>query len=109
MSVGPKTTLILKRRTATADGMGGYTFVWGTVRSIRGVFAPLSDRERMMYGKKAEGAEYKFTLDYLFGSDVTTKDRFYDSGTRLFEIVSKQDPMEQHRFTVFLLSENVNG
>ena len=109
MSQGPKTTLMLKEYTETADGMGGFTHTWSKTRNIIGVLATLSDRERMMYGKKAEGADYKFTVDYLFANTIAdTMDRFY-LGTRVFEIVSRENPMNQNRFVIFLLSENVNG
>lgn len=109
MSQGPKTTMELKTYTETADGMGGFTHTWTKVKNIVGVLATLSDRERMMYGKKAEGADYKFTVDYLFATTVAnTMGRFY-LGTRVFEIVSRENPMNQNRFVIFLLSENVNG
>jgi head-tail adaptor len=108
MAIGPKTTMVLKSYTETEDGMGGYTQVWAKVKNIVGVLATLSDRERMMYGKKAEGADYKFTVDYMFGGVITTMNRLY-LGTRVFEIISREDPMNQQRFAVYLLSENVNG
>lgn len=110
MSVGPKTTLMLKSYTATDDGMGGETLTWSEVRKVEGVLAILSDRERMMYGKKAEECNYKFTVNYMFANAAKTMDRFYDSaGTRIFEIVSKENLMNQNRFLIFLLKEMVNG
>lgn len=108
MSVGPKTTLVWKRYTETPDTMGGEDQTWVKQGNVAGTFTTISDRERMMYGKKAEGAEYKFIVDYMFGGSVTTMDRFY-LGTREFEIVSREDPMNQQRFTIFFLTENVNG
>lgn len=99
----------LKEYTETDDGMGGQAHTWAKTKNVTGVFATLSDNERMMYGKKAEGANYKFTVDYMFATTVIdTKDRLY-LGTRVFEIIAREDPMYQHRFVIFFLSENVNG
>jgi len=108
MSVGPKTKIMLQRSTSVSDGMGGYTLTWADVKPYKGVFSILSDRERMMYGKKAEGAEYRFVLDDVFGHDITTSDRFENCG-RIFEIVSKENPMNQDRFSIFMLKEFVDG
>jgi len=108
--IGPKKTLVLERYTETSDGMGGFSHEWQSLRSISGVFSIISDRERMMYGKKAEGASQKFTVDYPVGLTATSKDRFVSqTGQRVFEIVSKEDPLEQHRMMIFFLEENVNG
>ncbi len=106
--IGPKTTLTFKQVTRTDDGMGGFIDTWIKNRNITGVLAILSDRERIMYGKKAEAAQYKFVMDYQFASEVQTQDRFY-LDTRVFEIISRELPLNQTRFLVFLLSEKVNG
>jgi head-tail adaptor len=108
VSVGPKTVLTLSRATATADSRGGETFTWSDVKALSGVLSILSDRERMMYGKKAEGAEYKFHLDYQFATTIDTADRFV-SGSRIFDIVGRENPMNQNRFMILFLTENVNG
>lgn len=110
MSVGPKKTLVLERFTATSDDMGGFSHEWKSLRSISGVFSIISDKERMMYGKKAEGASQKFAIDCPIGVTITTADRFVSlTGQRIFEIISQEDPLEQHRFVILLLTENVNG
>ena len=110
MSIGPKTTLVLERYTQTGDGMGGFAEIWRSLRSEKGVLQTLSDKERMMYGKKAEGATQKFTVDYPIGVAITAMDRFVSmTGQRIFEIVSREDPLEQHRMMIFLLTESVNG
>jgi len=110
MAVGPKKTLVLERYTETLDGMGGFSEDWRSLRSITGVFSIISDRERMMYGKKAEGASQKFMVDYPIGVTITAMDRFVSSnGQRIFEIVSREDPLEQHRMMIFFLTENVDG
>jgi len=68
--VGPKTELILERKTSTADSMCGVDYEWSAIKKVKGTLNILSDRERMMYGKKAEGAEYKFVVDYIFASKL---------------------------------------
>lgn len=108
MAIGPKTTFVHKTFTETEDGMGGFSHVWTKVRDITGTFLTISDRERMMYGKKAEDAEYKFIVDYMLGGTIATIDRLY-LGAREFEIVSREDPMNQQRFAIFFLTENVDG
>ena len=116
MARGPKTTLTWKTYTETADGMSGFTQTRAKIKDITGVLSTLSDKERMMYGKKAEDAQYKFIIDFILSrrelngveTVIQTKDRLY-SGTRVFEIVGKEDPMSQERFTILLLSEAVNG
>jgi hypothetical protein len=112
MPTGPKTSLDLYRRTATDDGMGGSEYTWTKIKSIVGVFSTLSDRERISYGKLAEGATHKFAVDYMFvdesTANATTKDIFM-SGSREFEIISRENPMNQNRFIIFLLTEEVDG
>lgn len=113
---GPKTTLTWKIFTETDDGVGGYTHSWNTVKDVSGTLATLSDREIMMYGKKAEGCDYKFVIDYIVGQAtysgsaivIATKDRLY-SGSRIFEINGMENPMSQNRCLILLLSENVDG
>lgn len=108
MSIGPKTTLTLSTKSSSDDGMGGRTYIWTSSTKIEGVFSTLSDRERMMYGKKAEAATHKFVVNYQFASSVVTMDRFV-LGARTFEIISKENPVNQNRFLIFLLEEKVNG
>jgi head-tail adaptor len=99
---------MLSRLTATTDDRGGEDHTWADVKNVAGTFSIVSDRERMMYGKKAEGAEYKFVVDYLFSSTIETIDRF-KVGTRILEIIGVENPMNQNRFMIFFLSEAVNG
>lgn len=109
MSVGPKTTLSLYSKTDVADGMGGYTRTWAeTKKSVIGTLSTLTTKERMMYGKKAEAADYIFITDYIFGGTYDSMDEFR-SGTRIFGIDGVENPMGQSRFTIFFLSEKVNG
>lgn len=108
MTVGPKTSLTISTKTSVADNMGGFTDTWASGKAVTGVLSILSGKERAMYGKKAEAATYKFIVDYVFVSEITTVDRFVD-GTRVFEVVSREKPLNRNQFVVFLLTENVNG
>lgn len=108
MAIGPKTTLTLSRSTEIADGMGGFTFTWADVRDVTGTFSTISEKERMMYGKKAAAASYKFVVDYQFSSDILVTDRFL-YGSHVDEIIGTENPMNQNRFVIFFLEENVNG
>lgn len=108
MAIGPKTTFVLSRSTEVEDGMGSFTATWTDVRDIIGTFSTLSERERIMYGKKAAAASHKFVVDYQFSSDILLTDRFV-SGSHIDEIIGTENPMNQNRFMIFFLSENVNG
>lgn len=108
MPIGPKTTLQLSRATEVDDGMGSPTFTWVNVRDVIGTFSTLSERERMMYGKKAASASYKFVVDYQFSSDILLTDRFI-YGSHVDEIIGSENPMNQNRFVIFFLEEAVNG
>jgi hypothetical protein len=109
VSIGPKTTLSLYSKTDVADGMGGYTRTWAeTKSSVVGTLSTLTARERMMYGKKAEAADYIFVTDHMFGGSYDSMDQFR-SGTRVLDIEGVENPMNQNRFTIFFLSEKKNG
>lgn len=108
MAIGPKTTLVLSRSTEVDDGMGGFTFTWTNVRDVIGTFSTLTERERMMYGKKAAAASHKFVVDYQFSSDILLTDRFI-YGSHIDEIIGTENPMNQNRFVIFFLEEAVNG
>lgn len=107
MSYGPKKTLTLSTVTLVDDNMGGDVETWTSGKSIEGVFSVLSDRERIKYGKKGERADYKFIVDYVFSSGISMSDRFI-SGTRVFEIVGKDNPLERNHEIIFLLFELVS-
>jgi len=89
------------------DNMGGDIETWTSGKSMDGVFSVLSDQERAKYGKKAERATHKFTVDYVFCSGVNLIDRFV-SDTRTFEIVSKENALERNHYITFLLTEWVS-
>ena len=107
MSRGPKKTLTLSTVSRVDDDMGNDTETWTSGKSMEGVFSVLSDNERSKFGKIGENASHRFTVDYVFCSSVTLKDRFV-SGTRIFQIVGKDDPLEMHHSITFLLSEDVD-
>lgn len=111
MATGPKTTLTLKHPIATDDGVGGKNYTYTVPVDIEGVFSVLSDREAFMYGKLGEQANYKFTVDYALIPNISTVqiDDIFNLGTRSFKITGMIDPMEQHRWIIFLLQERKLG
>lgn len=92
---GPKTELILERKTKTADGQGGYIESWTQLRKIKGVLVPLKGSERMITGKTEVYASHKFFMDYPLDLAITEKDRF-TLDSRVFEIRFIADPAERH-------------
>lgn len=116
MAQGPKTLLTWKTCTETDDDMGGFAQTWTKVKDVSGTLSIISDRERQMYGKKAEGCDYKFTVDYVHAKRelngvvtvLSSPDRLY-LGNRIFDIKGIENPMNQNRFIMLFLSENVDG
>ena len=102
--IGPKTTMTLQQFTEVADGQGGFTFVYRSVRKIKGVLTPLLGNERMITGKETVFADYMFAIDYPLGLTITEKDRFVLKA-RKFGISLITDPMEQHRHLEIMLEE----
>jgi len=84
--IGPKTTLVLKRITKTADSAGGWTEALTTIKSIKGVLSTIRGDERLSADKKTVIADYYFYMDYPRGFTITETDEFYLS-TRKFKIL----------------------
>jgi len=84
--IGPKTTLVLKRITKTADDAGGWTTALTTIKSIKGVLSTIRGDERLSADKKTVIADYYFYTDYPRGFTITETDEFYLS-TRKFKII----------------------
>ena len=94
--IGPKCILVLQKYTKVSDGMGGYTWVYQSVRKMKGVLTSLSGNERYVTGKIEVFRTHKFLVDYPLGLVITPKDKFV-LGIRKFDIQVVVDPMEQHR------------
>ena len=86
--IGPKTTLILKRKTEEADSAGGVTTTLATIKSIKGVLSTIRGNERLSADKLTVIADFNFFMDYPKGFTVTEEDVFYNSDeTRTFKII----------------------
>lgn len=90
--IGPKTTLILKRKTETADPAGGWTTTEATIKTIKGVLSTIRGNERLSADKLTVIADYYFFMDYPKGYTITEEDKFYNSDeTRTFKIIHIND------------------
>jgi len=96
MVYGPKTELVLERKTQTADGQGGYTESWQSKRKMKGVLISLQGNERFITGKTEVFRTHKFLVNYPKDLTITEKDKFA-LGTRTFDIQVVSDILEQHR------------
>ncbi len=102
--IGPKTEMVLQKFTEVADGQGGFTFTYQSVRKIKGVLTSLSGDERLITGKVEVFADYMFAIDYPLGLTITEKDRFI-LGIRKFDILLITDPAMVHRQLEIKLEE----
>ncbi len=84
--IGKKTTMELRRKTETDDGMGGKTLTWAGLRNITGVLSTIRGNERLSADKLIVIADYYFYIDFLIGETITEEDEFY-YGTRKFKII----------------------
>jgi head-tail adaptor len=76
-------TVVIERRTLTANGMGGHTEVWAAVGTVIGRIYPRSTRGQ---GEVIGGAQVQSTMDWYgtfpTGTDVIAADRLlYQSRT----------------------------
>ena len=85
--IGPKTSLILKRITKTADPAGGWTESEATIKTIKGVLSTIRGNERLSADKLTVIADFYFFMDYPDGFTISESDVFYSSdSTRKFKI-----------------------
>ncbi len=102
--IGPKTQLILQKYTEVKDDMGGYTFVFQSMRKMKGVLISLRGNEQFVTGKTEVFRTHKFVVTFPIGITITEKDRF-TLGIRKFDIQVIVDPAETHRFLEIELLE----
>jgi head-tail adaptor len=79
-------TVFILRSSGTADGMGGFTEVWGTVGTVVGRVYPQNSRA---FAESVTGvqvvSETRWFGSFPMGTNITAKDRvFYAS--RTFEV-----------------------
>ena len=94
MVMGPKTELILERKTIADDQW--HTETWRQVRKMKGVLISLYGNERFITGKTEVFRTHKFLVNYPKDLTITEKDKF-TLGARKFNITTIVDPLEQHR------------
>jgi len=79
--IGKKTTLELRRKTATPDGMGGETITWAGLRNITDVLSTIHGDERLSADKMTVIASHYFYIDYPIGETITEADIFVKDTT----------------------------
>jgi len=84
--IGKKTTLELRRKTETSDGLGGFTITWAGLRNITGVLSVIRGDERLSADKMTVIASHYFYIDYPIGETITEKDIFV-KGTTEYKII----------------------
>jgi len=93
--IGPKCILVLQKYTKVSDGMGGYTWVYQSVRKMKGVLTSLTGNERYVTGKIEVFRTHRFMVDFPKGVTITEKDRF-TLGIRTFDIQVVANTLEQN-------------
>ena len=93
--IGPKCILVLQKYTKVSDGMGGHTWVYQSVRKMKGVLTSLSGNERYVTGKIEVFRTHRFMVDFPRGVTITEKDRF-TLGIRTFDIQVVANTLEQN-------------
>lgn len=88
--IGKKTTMELRRKTETDDGMGGKRLTWTGLRNITGVLSTIRGNERLSADKLTVIADYYWYIDFPIGETITEEDIF-QYGTREFKIIYIND------------------
>jgi len=84
--IGKKTTLELRRKTETSDGMGGFTITWAGLRNITDVLSTIRGDERLSADKLTVIASHYFYIDFPIGETITEADIFV-KGTTTYKII----------------------
>jgi SPP1 family predicted phage head-tail adaptor len=84
--------VIIQSVTATADGMGGTTEVWGTHTSVYAGIWPKKSDEQVIDGKLVLVNRTMFRIRYL---STLTSDMRILYGTRVFEIIDIRNADER--------------
>lgn len=104
--IGPKISMELRRKTETADGMGGKTLTWAGLRNITGVLSTIRGNERLSADKLTVIADFYWYIDYPIGETITEEDIF-QYGTRKFKIIYINDmgANQNNRYKITLKEE----
>lgn len=71
---GPKCTIVVQRSTDTSDGAGGYTSVWATLVSLKGILLSKQANEKFLNDSTKVVSTYYFQCKYP-STTITEKDR----------------------------------
>ena len=104
MAFGPKTEVVLERRTQTITGTGSPSYVWHPVRTLRGTLNTVRGDRGPIFDRMGTEAEYEFLIDKPAGLTITEQDRIR-MGTRYYTITLKDNPMQRKRYTELFLTE----
>lgn len=80
--IGKKTTMELRRKTKTDDGMGGKILTWAGLRNVTGTLSTIRGNERLSADKLTVIADYYFYIDYPIGETITEEDIFQYSTSK---------------------------
>ncbi|MBN1574551.1 MAG: phage head closure protein [Deltaproteobacteria bacterium] len=83
--IGPKTKLVLQRKTSTSDSKGGSVVTWEDKREISGVLSTVSGYKQMIYDQLGIVATHQFLCDLQKGLTVSVHDRFR-KGSEYYQI-----------------------
>ncbi len=87
----------LEEPVETPDGAGGFTIVWTQIATLWARLEPLDPARELWAGRQASEATHRVTL--RLRGDVKQGMRFRKL-TRLFPILSAQDPDESGRYLI---------
>lgn len=90
--LGPKTTMILQKRTLVADNIGGYEETWKSKASFTGLLSLTKGEENTINNKTTVVSTHVFFIDYPKGDIIPEeRDRFL-IGTTEYEILFVGNP-----------------
>lgn len=107
MKIGPmnKRITIKSVTSKTADGLGGNTLVYGTVKETWAKVRPLSNREQLTYGLTLGVRAYEFTIRY--DGTINQSNRI-ELNSRPFRIESVINTDEANREYKIIASERTD-
>jgi SPP1 family predicted phage head-tail adaptor len=75
MVTGPKTTIVIERKTETRNTAGVMVPTWSGMRTLRGVLKEVSGREQLAADQMGVGALQKLYIQKPDGLVITESDR----------------------------------
>ena len=102
--------LVIQRRTATQDSVGGQSTAWTTIATVWAEISPLSGREQLAAQAVQAEITHQITVRWqpLFANPkVVASYRGLDNG-RIFNISSSINQDERNRIVVLQATEGLN-